>query len=124
MGYVFATSACYGCKRIFNYNPNLVPSVRINGVRELIAMDPKALVKGFDHFAAPAGEILARMREGLMDRINRHDLSYRRGRKFDSDYQRSMIFAARLLNQPRLIIDWLPPDLKERFASRLRVNCA
>ena len=92
--------------------------------RELITMDPAALVKGFDYFAAPAREILARVREGLMDRINRHDLSYRRGRKFDPDYQRSILQAARQLNQPRLIIDWLPPELRVRFTHRLRVNCA
>jgi len=35
-GYVFATSDCYGCKNLFSYNPNLVPSVRVNGVREPI----------------------------------------------------------------------------------------
>jgi hypothetical protein len=36
MGYVSCMSACYGCKRIFSYNPVRVPSIRINGVREPI----------------------------------------------------------------------------------------
>lgn len=91
--------------------------------RELLKMDPKAQVKGFGHFSEAAGYILARLREGLMDRINRHDRSFGRGRKWDPDYQRAMFQASRMLNTPRLIIDWLPPDLKARFAYRLRVNC-
>ncbi len=33
MGYVFATSACYGCQKLFRYNPNRVPSIPINGVQ-------------------------------------------------------------------------------------------
>jgi hypothetical protein len=28
MGYAFATSACFGCQRIFSYNPMRVPSIR------------------------------------------------------------------------------------------------
>jgi hypothetical protein len=28
MGYCMGTSACYGCKRIFSYNPMRVPSIR------------------------------------------------------------------------------------------------
>ena len=38
MGYVFITSACYGCKRIFSYHPNRVPSIRDprTGAREPI----------------------------------------------------------------------------------------
>lgn len=35
-GYVFATSACVGCRRIFSYNPMRVPSLTINGSREPI----------------------------------------------------------------------------------------
>lgn len=36
MGYYFAMSPCFGCKNLFSYNPELVPSVRVNGVREPI----------------------------------------------------------------------------------------
>jgi len=28
MGYVFATSACICCRRVFSYNPHKVPSTR------------------------------------------------------------------------------------------------
>lgn len=34
MGYALGMSACYGCKRIFCYNPNRVPTIPINGSRE------------------------------------------------------------------------------------------
>lgn len=34
--YAFATSRCFGCKRIFTYNPVRVPSIPINGSREPI----------------------------------------------------------------------------------------
>ncbi len=34
MGYVLAFSSCYGCGAPFSYNPNKVPSIRINGIRE------------------------------------------------------------------------------------------
>ena len=36
VGYVFATSACVGCGRIFSYNPMRVPSLTINGSRQPI----------------------------------------------------------------------------------------
>lgn len=36
MGYYFATGHCYGCGRLFTFNPGLVPSIRIEGSREPI----------------------------------------------------------------------------------------
>ena len=39
MAYVLCTSECYGCKRIFSYNPIRVPSIRIKGVREPVCRD-------------------------------------------------------------------------------------
>lgn len=54
MGYVFATSECCVCKRLFCYNPNLVPSIRINGVREPICEEcvnwanPERLKRGLE----------------------------------------------------------------------------
>lgn len=39
MGYVSAMSPCYGCKRIFSYNPMRVPSVTVNGSREPICRE-------------------------------------------------------------------------------------
>jgi hypothetical protein len=41
---IFAMSACYGCKRPFSYNPELVPSIRVNGVREPVCRDCVNLV--------------------------------------------------------------------------------
>ena len=34
MGYAFLTGPCFGCKRVFSYNPNHVHSIRIEGFRE------------------------------------------------------------------------------------------
>jgi len=31
-----------------------------------------------------------------------------------------MTYTARMLNTPRLVIDWLPADLRKRFLHRLR----
>jgi hypothetical protein len=36
MGYVVCFAPCINCRRPFGFNPNLVPSVRINGEREPI----------------------------------------------------------------------------------------
>ena len=36
MGFCFAFSKCAACHQPFAYNPLMVPSVRINGVREPI----------------------------------------------------------------------------------------
>ncbi len=34
--YYFAAGHCYGCGRLFTFNPELVPSVRVEGSREPI----------------------------------------------------------------------------------------
>jgi hypothetical protein len=39
MGYALAFSPCYGCKRLFGYNPMRVPSVTVNGSRAPICRD-------------------------------------------------------------------------------------
>lgn len=39
MGYVFCTAPCYGCGKLFTFNPNLVPSIRVAGKREPICAD-------------------------------------------------------------------------------------
>jgi len=39
-GYVYATSECLGCKRVFSYNPLRVPSCSaVTGKREPICLD-------------------------------------------------------------------------------------
>lgn len=39
MGWVMAHSECFGCKRIFAYNPHRVPSIRHFGERQPICRD-------------------------------------------------------------------------------------
>jgi hypothetical protein len=39
MGYMTAMSACFGCNRLFSYNPERVPSIRVNGEREPICAE-------------------------------------------------------------------------------------
>ena len=39
MGVALAMSPCFGCKRIFAYNPMHVPSIRIGGERQPICLD-------------------------------------------------------------------------------------
>ena len=34
MGYVSCMSPCYSCKKLFSYNPMLVPSLTVNGVKQ------------------------------------------------------------------------------------------
>jgi len=36
MAYMFVTGPCLTCGKIFSFNPNKVPSLRVNGVREPI----------------------------------------------------------------------------------------
>lgn len=51
-GYMFASAPCIGCGNVFSFNPDLVPSVRINGVREPICqscvdrVNPQRKAKG------------------------------------------------------------------------------
>jgi hypothetical protein len=71
---------------------------------------------------ATAAEILRQFSFGVHDRINRHIPGFGIGRKWDHDWQRGMIQGAIAVNTPRLIIDWLPPELATRFAYRLRRN--
>lgn len=74
----------------------------------------------FGHFPEPAGDILRSMRDGMHDRINRHDSRHGVGRKWSHDWQREALNVAWRVNTPRLVIDWLPVEFKTRFAHRLR----
>jgi len=88
--------------------------------RALKAMDPAARVGGWDHFATDAGAILRALREGMHDRINRRLAWSQDTRKWSPIWQRDMARASRDLNHPRLVIHWLPMDLRARFGHRLR----
>jgi hypothetical protein len=39
MGYAFCTGFCFGCKKIFTFNPMRVPSIPINGIREPVCLE-------------------------------------------------------------------------------------
>jgi len=39
MGYVMLTANCCNCQRFFMSNPDFVPSIRINGVKEPLCRD-------------------------------------------------------------------------------------
>jgi hypothetical protein len=39
MGYALATGTCYGCGRVFSFNPVRVPSIPIDGVRKPICRE-------------------------------------------------------------------------------------
>lgn len=67
--------------------------------------------RGVDGWGQTAGEALRELRRGLDDRINKHLAWYGKGRKWTTDWQASMWRAAREVNEPRLIIRWLPADL-------------
>lgn len=78
-------------------------------------------------------EILREFRRGLHDRINRRVPNFpgtlrprltNHPRKLTYEWQIETYRAAQQLNQPRLIIDWLPPWLKSRYRHRLRQNIA
>ena len=85
--------------------------------------------KAFNWYPETKNEILREFRRGLTDRINRRidgfpgalrPLPHPNTRKHDHQWQTETYRAALQLNHARLIIDWLPPWLKTRFAHRLR----
>ena len=43
-GWVMAYSGCFCCKQPFSYNPNKVPSIRVNGVKEPVCISCMYLV--------------------------------------------------------------------------------
>ena len=61
-------------------------------------------------------QVLGEFRDGVHDRINRHDSRYGRGRKWDADWWWSAMRCARAVNTPRLVVHSVPLD----FAARLR----
>ena len=39
MGYAMVFSACFGCGRVFGFNPHKVPSIPVKGVKQPICRD-------------------------------------------------------------------------------------
>jgi hypothetical protein len=93
--------------------------------KECLNLPPKTHIgRGIDGWGQTAAEALRALREGLVDRINRRDPAFGRGRKWHPDWQRAMSNAARDLNYRsagggRLVIRYLPPEVRERFAHRI-----
>lgn len=52
MGYMLAMAPCFGCKRVISFNPDLVPSIRVNGEKEpvcgdcIAAANPRRIANG------------------------------------------------------------------------------
>jgi hypothetical protein len=88
----------------------------------LKTLAPTALCPGFEHFPEPASRILAAMRSGMHDRINRHIPGFGKGRKWSSDWYWPMYRAARDLNAPRLIVRWVPAELMRRPSIKARIE--
>ena len=88
-------------------------------VAALAATDPDARVHGWDYFAEDAWRVLRDLRDGMHDRINRHIAGYGIGRKWDADWQRAARHCANEVNHPRLIVRYVPPDLRARLAHRI-----
>jgi hypothetical protein len=55
--------------------------------QQLKALPADERVSGFFDFAGPAGEVLAALRAGLQDRINKADPRFGQGRRWNSDWQ-------------------------------------
>ncbi len=54
MGYVMVTASCFGCKRIFSFNPVRVPSITFEGERRPVcrfcieAVNPQRVKNGLE----------------------------------------------------------------------------
>lgn len=96
--------------------------VYVRAWRTLKTLPADAKVKGFGHFAEDASYILRELRYAVHDRINRHIRSYGRGRKWDQNWQRDAIQTAHAVNTPRLVVRWVPPDLRGRLAHRITTD--
>lgn len=74
-------------------------------------------VNGFNWFPSAAGDILRAMRNGMHDRINRHDP--RKGRKMCPDWQIGMIRDAHRINGRVVTRRFETAEMNRRFAHRL-----
>ncbi len=82
-------------------------------------LDPNTPIgRGVSGWSETAEEALRALRFGLHDRINRRIEGYGVGRKWSDDWYWPIWRASRDLNS-RVVIRWLPADLKPRFADRI-----
>jgi hypothetical protein len=93
--------------------------VYVKAWRTLKTLAPGSRVNGFDHFPEDAAQILREIRKGMHDRINQRIPAYGVGRKWHQDWQRHALQCAHDVNTPRLIVRWVPWDLRLRLAHRI-----
>jgi hypothetical protein len=54
MGYALCLGPCYGCGTVFSFNPNVVPSIRVDGTRHPICQscvnraNPERIKRGLE----------------------------------------------------------------------------
>jgi hypothetical protein len=54
MGFIYCLGHCVGCNRLFSFNPDLVPSLTVDGIREpicqscVVRVNPKRIANGLD----------------------------------------------------------------------------
>lgn len=103
-------------------NGDVTLGTYVEGWRKVLSAPAGAMFKQSltGWWPASREEVLGQFSYGVHDRINRHLPWFRKGRNWDPDRQRELLQASRQLNQPRLIIDWLPKSLVARFKHRLR----
>jgi hypothetical protein len=109
-------------------------STYVQAWKRTLAAPPEAIFQSaFNWYPENREEILREFRRGLHDRINRRINQFpgtlrppttSQPRKSTYEWQIETYRAAQQLNQPRLIIDWLPSWLKSRSRHRLRENIA
>lgn len=89
--------------------------------RELKTLPPESSIRGWDHFPATVSGVLAAIRFGVHDRINRHVPGYGDGRKWDIDWQAQARRCGYAVNTPRLIVrkSQVPIELRARLAHRI-----
>lgn len=73
MAFALVFSPCVSCGRTFGYNPNFVPSVKVNGVREpacqscIEASNPIRIANGLDPWV---------IQPGAYDAVDENELGY------------------------------------------------
>jgi hypothetical protein len=92
----------------------------VHAFKTLKTADPKATVPNWSWCHNDAAHVLREMRHSLDDMIERHDRTRpAHWRKLDPDWQRMMQRTAREVNTPRLVVRWLPLELRGKLAHRL-----
>lgn len=90
--------------------------------RTLKTLPAETIIPRWDWHSNDAGSVLRSLRAGIHDRINRHIPSYGVGRKWSSDWFWQAKRLSHEVNTPRLVVGWCPPEFRERFGHRTRME--